>query len=118
MVVNNVLSGSAETSMEKKLIRTLLQEYSDRGKMGRPIAEQNETLMVKFGLTLIQILDLDERNQVLSTNVWASYVSALLSRIYKKIVETHDNVICFIYHTTFCCYQFKIKMHFKYLLVN
>ena len=61
--------------MEKKLIRTLLEEYEARGKMGRPIVEQNDTLTVYYGLSLIQILDLDERNQVLATNVWASYVS-------------------------------------------
>lgn len=65
--------GYTETSMEKRLIRTLLEEYEARGKMGLPIAEQNDTLTVKYGLTLIQILDLDERNQVLATNVWASY---------------------------------------------
>lgn len=61
--------------MEKHLIRTLLSEYEARGKMGRPIAMENNTLDVYYGLSLIQILDLDERNQVLSTNVWASYVS-------------------------------------------
>ncbi|XP_045212736.2 neuronal acetylcholine receptor subunit beta-3-like isoform X4 [Mercenaria mercenaria] len=65
--------GYLETSMEKKLIRTLLDEYEARGKMGRPIVEQNDTLTVYYGLSLIQILDLDERNQVLATNVWASY---------------------------------------------
>ncbi|KAL4239886.1 hypothetical protein ACF0H5_000686 [Mactra antiquata] len=65
--------GYLETSMEKKLIRTLLSEYEKRGRMGRPIAEENDTLNVYYGLTLIQILDLDERNQVLATNVWASY---------------------------------------------
>lgn len=65
--------GYLETSMEKKLIRTLLDEYEVRGKMGRPIAEQNDTLTVYYGLSLIQILDLDERNQVLTTNVWATY---------------------------------------------
>lgn len=64
--------------MEKHLIRTLLNEYEARGKTGRPIAMENNTLNVSFGLSLIQILDLDERNQVLSTNVWASYVSICL----------------------------------------
>ena len=67
--------GYMETSMEKHLIRTLISEYEARGKQGRPIAAESDTLDVYYGLSLIQILDLDERNQVLSTNVWASYVS-------------------------------------------
>ncbi|KAH3862594.1 hypothetical protein DPMN_025563 [Dreissena polymorpha] len=62
-----------ETCHEKRLIRTLLSEYESRGRLGRPIDQENNTLDVFFGLTLIQILDLDERNQVLATNVWASY---------------------------------------------
>ncbi|ESO93338.1 hypothetical protein LOTGIDRAFT_178557 [Lottia gigantea] len=60
-------------SSEKMLIRTLLEEYAERGKMGRPVAQQDDTLVVSYGLSLIQILDLDEKNQVLSTNVWATY---------------------------------------------
>lgn len=43
--------------------------------MGRPVERHQEILAVKFGLSLIQILDLDERNQVLTTNVWVTYVS-------------------------------------------
>lgn len=73
--LTNLIPGYQETSMEKKLIRTLLEEYEARGKMGRPIIQQNDTLTVWYGLSLIQILDLDERNQVLGTNVWASFVS-------------------------------------------
>ncbi|XP_050394708.1 neuronal acetylcholine receptor subunit beta-3 isoform X2 [Patella vulgata] len=65
--------GSVNMSSEKMLIRTLLEEYAERGKMGRPVAQQNDTLVISYGLSLIQILDLDERNQVLSTNVWATY---------------------------------------------
>jgi len=43
--------------------------------MGRPVERQKDTMMVQYGLSLIQILDLDERNQVLKTNIWATYVS-------------------------------------------
>lgn len=62
-------------SLEKKLITDILSNYAKMGKMGRPVAFDNETLKVYYGLSLIQILDLDERNQVLTTNVWATYVS-------------------------------------------
>ncbi|GFR58850.1 neuronal acetylcholine receptor subunit alpha-7 [Elysia marginata] len=60
-------------SHEKRLIRDLIGNYSERGKMGRPVMEQNDTIVIKYGMSLIQILDLDERNQILSTNVWATY---------------------------------------------
>jgi hypothetical protein len=39
------------------------------------LERQKDTMMVQYGLSLIQILDLDERNQVLKTNIWATYVS-------------------------------------------
>lgn len=64
-----------QTSTEKVLIKKLLSEYQERGIMGRPVERHQEILTVKFGLSLIQILDLDERNQVLTTNVWVTYVS-------------------------------------------
>ncbi|XP_052689550.1 neuronal acetylcholine receptor subunit alpha-10-like isoform X1 [Crassostrea angulata] len=62
-----------QTSTEKVLIKKLLSEYQERGIMGRPVERHQEILTVKFGLSLIQILDLDERNQVLTTNVWVTY---------------------------------------------
>ena len=70
-----LFAGATEMSLEKKLIKDMLTNYANLGKMGRPVAFDNETLKVHFGLSLIQILDLDERNQVLTTNVWATYVS-------------------------------------------
>ncbi|XP_012942041.1 neuronal acetylcholine receptor subunit alpha-10 isoform X2 [Aplysia californica] len=62
-----------QMSHEKRLIRDLIGNYTLRGKMGRPVQEQNDTITIYYGMSLIQILDLDERNQVLSTNVWATY---------------------------------------------
>ncbi|XP_061175302.1 neuronal acetylcholine receptor subunit alpha-10-like isoform X1 [Saccostrea echinata] len=62
-----------QMSTEKLLIKKLLTEYKERGIMGRPVERHHEILTVKFGLSLIQILDLDERNQVLTTNVWVTY---------------------------------------------
>ncbi|KAK0051016.1 nicotinic acetylcholine receptor subunit type B [Biomphalaria pfeifferi] len=60
-------------SHEKRLIRDLIGNYSERGKMGRPVQEQNDTITIYYGMSLIQLVDLDERNQVLTTNVWATY---------------------------------------------
>jgi len=62
-------------SNEKKLIKKLLENYAAVGIVGRPVSHTSETVIVEFGLALIQILDLDEKNQILNTNVWSRYVS-------------------------------------------
>jgi len=62
-------------SDEKRLIKHLLSHYEKVGVVGRPVLNQSQTIRVNYGLALIQILDLDEKNQVLTTNVWSRYVS-------------------------------------------
>ena len=62
-------------SDEKRLIKYLLDNYERVGIVGRPVYNTSETVRVNYGLALIQILDLDEKNQVLTTNVWSRYVS-------------------------------------------
>jgi hypothetical protein len=66
-------------SDEKRLIKRLLESYERVGVVGRPVFNTSMTIRVNFGLALIQILDLDEKNQVLTTNVWSRYVSLFLS---------------------------------------
>ena len=63
-------------SAEKMLITELLSRYEEQGRHGRPVTDSMNNLTVYFGLTLIQILDVDESNQVLKCNVWFHYVSA------------------------------------------
>jgi len=62
-------------SAEKQLIKQLLKNYETVGVVGRPVLNQSDTIVVKYGLSLIQILDLNEKDQVLTTNVWSRYVS-------------------------------------------
>lgn len=62
------------SSKEKQLIKQLLNTYDTVGRLGRPVNDSEDKLVVEYGLTLVQILDLDERNQVLTTNVWGTYV--------------------------------------------
>jgi len=62
-------------SDEKRLIKYLLRNYEKVGVVGRPVFNQSDTIKVKYGLSLIQILEMDEKNQVLTTNVWSRYVS-------------------------------------------
>ena len=64
-------------SDEKRLIKYLLDNYERVGKVGRPVHNTSQTILVRYGLALIQILDLDEKNQVLTTNCWSRYVSIL-----------------------------------------
>lgn len=52
---------------EKRLLDMLLETYN---VLERPVANESEALEVKFGLTLQQIIDVDEKNQILTTNAW------------------------------------------------
>lgn len=64
-----------KTSVEKNLIRKLLDRYHQFGVVGRPVEHSEKLIVVHYGLALIQILDLDENMQVLRTNCWSRYVS-------------------------------------------
>ncbi|XP_012943343.1 neuronal acetylcholine receptor subunit alpha-5 [Aplysia californica] len=54
-------------SDEQRLMRRLVSGYDNSV---RPVYQAQEPVDVLLGLTLTQILDLDEKNQVLTTNVW------------------------------------------------
>ena len=69
-------------SDEKRLIKHLLDNYETVGKVGRPVYNTSQTISVKYGLALIQILDLDEKNQVLTTNCWSRYVSIYFNHYF------------------------------------
>ncbi|XP_069672320.1 neuronal acetylcholine receptor subunit alpha-7-like isoform X6 [Periplaneta americana] len=59
--------GTEQGTHEKKLLTQLLERYN---VLERPVANESEPLEVKFGLTLQQIIDVDEKNQILTTNAW------------------------------------------------
>ncbi|KAK3782216.1 hypothetical protein RRG08_018582 [Elysia crispata] len=61
------------TSKEKILVRRLLSRYERQGKEGRPVVNTSDAVRVNFGLSLIQILDVDVKNQILKTNIWYEY---------------------------------------------
>ncbi|XP_070174356.1 acetylcholine receptor subunit alpha-like 2 [Littorina saxatilis] len=52
---------------EQRLLDAMMSEYNTAA---RPVYNASQTVTVKFGLTLIQIYDMDEVNQVLTINVW------------------------------------------------
>ncbi|XP_062608981.1 neuronal acetylcholine receptor subunit alpha-10-like [Saccostrea cucullata] len=52
---------------EQRLMNHILRGYE---KAVRPVQNASSAVIVKMGLTLTQIFDMDEKNQVLVTNVW------------------------------------------------
>uniref|UniRef100_A0A8R1Y907 Uncharacterized protein n=1 Tax=Onchocerca volvulus TaxID=6282 RepID=A0A8R1Y907_ONCVO len=56
-----------ETTDEQRLLRYLLNHYE---KAVRPVRNASNTVVVKMGMTITNIFDMDEKNQVLTINVW------------------------------------------------
>ncbi|KAL5004966.1 hypothetical protein ScPMuIL_018422 [Solemya velum] len=54
---------------EKRLHSELLQKR-EYNKLIRPSAEGEEALVVKLGMRLSQLLEVDEKNQIMTSNVW------------------------------------------------
>ncbi|TKR92628.1 hypothetical protein L596_007246 [Steinernema carpocapsae] len=53
-----------------RLFEDLLADYN---KLVRPVDNNSETLVVKFKLKLSQLLDVHEKNQIMTTNVWLQH---------------------------------------------
>ncbi|XP_062400857.1 neuronal acetylcholine receptor subunit alpha-4 [Sardina pilchardus] len=52
---------------EGRLLQTLFTGYN---KLARPVANMSEAVRVSFGLSIAQLIDVDEKNQMMTTNVW------------------------------------------------
>ncbi|KAG5675725.1 hypothetical protein PVAND_005605 [Polypedilum vanderplanki] len=52
---------------EKRLLHDLLDPYNT---LERPVVNESDPLQISFGLMLMQIIDVDEKNQLLVTNIW------------------------------------------------
>ncbi|MBN3326159.1 ACHN3 protein, partial [Atractosteus spatula] len=53
--------------MEDALLKNLFRGYQ---KWVRPVQHSNDTITVRFGLKISQLVDVDEKNQLMTTNVW------------------------------------------------
>lgn len=73
-----MLVGSLALSAEKRLIKDLIDTYRLAGVVGRPVKNISQPVIVDFGLALIQIMKLDEKNQVLTISTWSRYVSTFM----------------------------------------
>nr|CAD7437833.1 unnamed protein product [Timema bartmani]CAD7457799.1 unnamed protein product [Timema tahoe] len=65
--IGGVVTGTEQGPHERRLLNALLDHYNT---LERPVSNESEPLEVKFGLTLQQIIDVDEKNQILTTNAW------------------------------------------------
>ncbi|MGH0171043.1 UNVERIFIED_CONTAM: hypothetical protein FKN15_005362 [Acipenser sinensis] len=52
---------------EERLLKTLFTAYN---KLSRPVANISDVVLVRFGLSIAQLIDVDEKNQMMTTNVW------------------------------------------------
>ncbi|ELT90655.1 hypothetical protein CAPTEDRAFT_87145, partial [Capitella teleta] len=55
---------------EARLVRSMLDRYREISPLSRPVSNSSHTVRVNFGLGLQKILDIDEKNQVLTTYLW------------------------------------------------
>ncbi|XP_072484721.1 neuronal acetylcholine receptor subunit alpha-5 isoform X2 [Notamacropus eugenii] len=58
---------SFEAKCEDRLFKNLFQDYE---KWVRPVKHLNDKIKIKFGLAISQLVDVDEKNQLMTTNVW------------------------------------------------
>ncbi|XP_063076177.1 neuronal acetylcholine receptor subunit beta-3a [Engraulis encrasicolus] len=59
--------GESLAELEDALLRNLFKGYQ---KWVRPVLHANDTITVRFGLKISQLVDVDEKNQLMTTNVW------------------------------------------------
>ena len=68
---------------ETELVNQLLGDYQ---QFARPVADASLPLTLEIKVTLKQIVDLDERNQILKTNVWLEYYWNDTNLMWKPVV--------------------------------
>ncbi|EDL07272.1 cholinergic receptor, nicotinic, alpha polypeptide 7, isoform CRA_b [Mus musculus] len=62
-----LLHVSLQGEFQRRLYKELVKNYNP---LERPVANDSQPLTVYFSLSLLQIMDVDEKNQVLTTNIW------------------------------------------------
>jgi len=64
------ISGVKGNAEAKRLLHELMKDYN---KYVLPVPSINQTVNVSLGLKLSQLSDIDERNQIMTTNVWLEH---------------------------------------------
>ncbi|XP_070300244.1 neuronal acetylcholine receptor subunit alpha-7 [Salvelinus sp. IW2-2015] len=62
-----LFKGSLQGEHQRRLYKELMANYN---RLERPVINDSSPLLVELGMTLLQIIDVDEKNQVLMTNAW------------------------------------------------
>ncbi|TKS69565.1 Neuronal acetylcholine receptor subunit alpha-7 [Collichthys lucidus] len=71
---------------QRRLYDDLLASYNP---LVRPVSNDSQVLTVQLGMSLMQIMDVDEKNQVLTTNLWMKLNSAVKQTNKKKLMYIH-----------------------------
>ncbi|KAK2842839.1 hypothetical protein Q5P01_013039 [Channa striata] len=58
---------SLQGAYQRRLYKELMRNYNP---LERPVNNDSHSLTVHFSFSLLQIMDVDEKNQVLTTNIW------------------------------------------------
>ncbi|EEB15168.1 DrosGluCl, putative [Pediculus humanus corporis] len=69
VVVIVVVSRCSED--EERLVRDLFRGYN---KLIRPVQNMTQTVDVRFGLAFVQLINVNEKNQIMKSNVWLRLV--------------------------------------------
>ncbi|KAM9853946.1 neuronal acetylcholine receptor subunit alpha-7-like [Aulostomus maculatus] len=62
-----LVHGSLQGVYQRRLYTELMRNYN---ALERPVKNDSHSLTVHFTFSLLQIMDVDEKNQVLTTNIW------------------------------------------------
>ncbi|XP_053741537.1 neuronal acetylcholine receptor subunit alpha-7 [Synchiropus splendidus] len=62
-----LIHGSLQGVHQRRLYQDLMKNYNP---LERPVNNDSDSLTVHFSFSLMQIMDVDEKNQVLTTNIW------------------------------------------------
>ena len=63
-------------SFERKLLKNVIKNYKcEECLVARPVDREPETMSVEFGIALIQVVELDEKRQTVTTHMWEYHVS-------------------------------------------
>lgn len=71
-VLSELIQISEGSYHERRLYEDLMRDYNN---LERPVANHTEPVIVYLKVSLQQLIDVDEKNQVVFVNAWLDYVS-------------------------------------------
>lgn len=69
--LNPHLSTVNSSEDEERLVRDLFRGYN---KLIRPVQNMTQKVDVRFGLAFVQLINVNEKNQIMKSNVWLRLV--------------------------------------------